>query len=73
MSSVSRKARIDAKCKECIYDPGAQGSWRFQTQNCEDRRCPLWPVRPKQGKAAGPKTTEKGEKIDEFWHANPVS
>lgn len=40
-----RKA-IDEKCKDCIYDPLAGGTWRQQTQACNSMGCPLWPYRP---------------------------
>ncbi len=41
------RARIDAKCKECIYDPTQAGSWRKQVENCTSYQCPLFDVRPK--------------------------
>lgn len=40
-----RKA-IDAKCKDCIYDPVAPGTWRIQVFFCTVRTCPLYEVRP---------------------------
>ena len=40
-----RKA-IDAKCKECIYDPYYEGTWREQVENCTSYSCPLYPLRP---------------------------
>lgn len=41
-----RKA-INAKCKDCIYDPlSGLGTWRQQTEACPAKTCPLWPVRP---------------------------
>ena len=48
------RAKVDAMCKYCIYDPiGGTGTWRQQTEACNSRGCPLWPVRPKS-------TTRKG-------------
>lgn len=38
--------KIDAKCRSCIYDPYAEGTWRKQIENCTSQRCPLFPVRP---------------------------
>lgn len=38
--------KIDAKCRECIEDPYAQGTWRKQVENCPCYNCPLYPVRP---------------------------
>ena len=41
------RARIDAKCIECIYDPlGGGGNWRQQVEACTAPDCPLYPVRP---------------------------
>ena len=47
---MNRKAAIDAKCKECIYDPvQARGSWRKQVAYCTSIDCPLYEVRPMPG------------------------
>jgi len=44
---MSLRKAIDAKCKECIYDPiGGPGSWRNQVGNCTAYSCPLYDVRP---------------------------
>jgi hypothetical protein len=32
------RARIDAKCCECIYDPSQAGTWRKQVENCTSWR-----------------------------------
>lgn len=46
---VSLRAVIDAKCKECIYDPGSGGGgWREQVGACTSPLCPLYPVRTGQ-------------------------
>jgi hypothetical protein len=45
--SKSLRKAIDAKCRECIYDRLAGGTWRAQTHACELTKCALWPVRPK--------------------------
>jgi hypothetical protein len=43
----SLRATINAKCRECIYDPIAGGgTWRQQVEACTSTNCPLWPVRP---------------------------
>lgn len=49
----SMRQAINAKCKECIYDPLAGlGSWRQQVEGCCSVNCPLYPVRPtSKGKA----------------------
>lgn len=44
---MSFRAAIDAKCKECIYDPiGGKGTWRQQTEACTSYSCPLYQLRP---------------------------
>lgn len=45
---MSLRAAIDAKCRECIYDPlGGQGNWRQQVDKCTSYSCPLYRVRPR--------------------------
>ena len=45
---MSLRKAINAKCRECIYDPDAHGmgSALNQITNCEITTCPLWAVRP---------------------------
>ena len=43
---MSLRAAINAKCRECVYDPAAPGTWREQVAQCSVIRCPLWPIRP---------------------------
>lgn len=46
-SRKSRSAAISAKCKDCIYDPKAKGSWRSQVEACQqEHTCALHPFRP---------------------------
>ena len=43
----SLRAAINAKCKDCIYDPKCGGgSVRQQIGKCTSISCPLWQVRP---------------------------
>ena len=37
---------VEAKCKECIYDPYGGGTWRQQVQGCTSFGCPLFEWRP---------------------------
>jgi hypothetical protein len=44
---MSLRKAINAKCKDCIYDPlSGLGHWRQQVEACTAKSCPLWPVRP---------------------------
>lgn len=43
----SLRGAINAKCKECIYDPrSGMGTWREQVTACTSYSCPLFAVRP---------------------------
>lgn len=52
---MSRQTAINAKCKDCIYDPKCGGgTWRQQVEACSISTCALWPYRPKaRGRVAG--------------------
>ena len=41
----SLRRAIDAKCRDCIYDPSNGGTCREQVGACTSVSCPLWPVR----------------------------
>ncbi len=43
---LSMRDAINAKCRECIHDPLARGTWREQVQECTSAQCPLFPLRP---------------------------
>ena len=44
---MTRADAIAAKCKECIYDPDEDGTWRQQVRACDIESCALYPIRPK--------------------------
>ena len=43
---MSLRKAINLKCRECIYDPMADGTWRQQIGACTSPNCPLYPHRP---------------------------
>jgi len=43
---MTRGQAIAAKCRECIHDPHASGTWREQVATCHCSNCPLWRFRP---------------------------
>ena len=49
-ASNPRKAevyfKIDKNCRFCLYDPGADGTWREQVEACTSPDCALYPIRP---------------------------
>lgn len=56
---MSLRAAINAKCKDCIYDPkSGLGTWRQQVEGCTSRICPLWPVRPTSSAGLPEKTAK---------------
>lgn len=45
---MSLRKAINAKCRECLYDPlSGLGNWRQQVSACTSSECPLFLVRPK--------------------------
>lgn len=44
---MSLRDAINSKCKECIYDPHAEGNWRQQVTSCTSPNCPLFPHSPR--------------------------
>jgi len=54
---MSLRSAIDAKCRDCIYDPTAGlGHWRRQVDACHVIACPLWAVRPRSKADKGAKS-----------------
>ena len=44
---LTRQKAIEAKCKDCTYDPLDDGTWRQQVERCDITDCALWNYRPK--------------------------
>lgn len=61
-SNTSLRSAINAKCRECIYDPYAKGlgKWREQVAACVSVSCPLHAVRPRPRPAKQPAGPECG-------------
>ena len=45
-SRASLRNLVNAKCRECIYDPLSRGTWREQVAACESANCALHQARP---------------------------
>ncbi len=43
---MSLRKAINQKCRECIHDEKAAGTWLKQVEDCTSYQCPLYPVRP---------------------------
>jgi hypothetical protein len=50
----TRGAAIAAKCKNCMHDPVAAGTWREQVAACQCTDCSLWRFRPVQDGLSSP-------------------
>jgi len=48
---MSLRKAINEKCKDCIYDDLAAGTWLQQVTLCSSEDCPLFAVRPKSKSA----------------------
>lgn len=65
-NEMSRKHAIDEKCKDCIYDPLAGGTWRQQVENCTSPDCPLYPYRPISAKKKPASTGKQPEGLRRY-------
>jgi len=66
---TSLRKAINAKCKECLYDPYDKGTWRQQVQACTSPKCPLFAVRPLP---IAKDSTNSDEKTAELAHCGHV-
>ena len=63
----SLRAAIDAKCKDCIYDPLDHGTWRMQVEACAYTDCPLHVVRPRTRARKCGRNAVKNERSGDVW------
>lgn len=57
---MTRSKAINQMCRECIYDPDAEGTWRAQVEACTRTVCPLYPYRPVRTLVKTPKSPSPG-------------
>jgi len=70
---MSLRRRIDAHCRDCVYDPhSGGGTWREQVAQCTVPVCALWPIRaaPCAGPYANPPRDPSG--VAPEWLSKPV-
>ena len=70
---MSLRQAINAKCRDCIYDPNCGGgTWREQVAQCSAPGCPLWAVRPapESGPFANP--PRDPATVTREWLAKPI-
>lgn len=68
---MSLRAVINAKCRECIHDPAAPGTWREQVAQCSVIRCALWAVRPAPSGGPFADPPRDPAKVTREWLAAP--
>jgi len=59
--AASLRSAINAKCRECIYDPhSGMGNWRQQVSACSVTRRALWVVRPQSESVSASAAANRG-------------
>ena len=66
---MTRQKAIDAKCKDCIFDKYAEGTWRMQVEQCELTGCALHPYRP----VSRSKASSEADSVAVQPHYEPIS
>ena len=62
---MSLRKRINEKCKDCMYDSLAVGTWLQQVTLCDKKSCALYDVRPKTRRPMPDSVqSENGAKMD---------
>jgi hypothetical protein len=71
--TVSLRGAINAKCKDCIYDPlSGGGTWREQVAQYSAPACPLWIVRPSPGSGPFANPPRNPATVTLEWITKPV-
>ena len=72
-AKVSLRAHINAKCRDCIYDPkSGAGTWREQVAQCSVISCPLWPVRPAPNSGSHADPPRDPARLPQGWGSRPA-
>ena len=69
---MSLRAAVDRKCRDCIYDRAAPGTWREQVAQCSANRCPLWAVRPAPSGGPFANPPRDCATVTREWLAKPI-
>ena len=68
----SLRGAINAKCRDCVYDPLSGGTWRAQVARCSELNCPLWAVRPQPESGPYAKQPTDPAGVTPAWLAMPL-
>jgi hypothetical protein len=67
----TRGAAIAAKCRDCIHDSEAAGTWRQQVTACPAIDCALWAFRPLAGGVPDFIASRDAAQIPPSWRSLP--
>lgn len=67
----TRGQAIAAKCRECIHDDLAAGTWRQQVTACPVTDCALWTFRPLAGGIPDYLSTRDAARLPVAWRTMP--
>ena len=68
---ISPRQAIANKCKDCIYDSEAAGSWRQQSAACTVVDCALWTFRPLHGTPPAWLAARDAARLPDNWRSMP--
>jgi hypothetical protein len=69
---MSLRSAIDAKCRDCIHDEAAPGTWREQVAQCSCPGCPLWALRPAPSGGPFADPPRDPEAVSQEWLRSPL-
>lgn len=70
---ATRSAAIAAKCRDCIFDSQAAGTWRQQITVCPATNCALWRFRPLAEGIASCFKSRSADDLPQGWQLLPQS
>ncbi len=67
----TRGEAIALKCRDCVHDEAAVGTWRQQISACHLTACPLWRFRPLAGGVPAWISTRDPKQLPPDWGSLP--
>lgn len=68
---ATRNAAIAAKCRDCLFDKEAAGTWRQQVTVCPSTDCALWTFRPLAEGIPHRLKSRSPDDLPDGWHLLP--
>jgi hypothetical protein len=69
---MSLRKALNDKCRDCIHDTEAPGTWREQVAQCSTPNCPLWPYRPAPSGGPFANPPRDPDTVTREWLKKPV-